>query len=129
MNAVKTIKTEPPLNLLREAGRLEFVLQRDKLEEAVTYAHRMIKVYRGASLNQRRKNGKNATYRRMYVEAAMSFRHLLRTNFLQRAASFYQPASGGPNDTHGFCYDADGKSVRIDGNWGRPYDFATGEFK
>ena len=76
------------MNFMREAERLELVLKRDGFEEAMTYLHRMYKVYRNAGIDRRKKYGRTDSYRALYVEGAYSFRHLLRTNFLLHAEKF-----------------------------------------
>lgn len=62
------------MNKLAELERLRFVINRDGAEIALKYARDMIRVYRLAA---RQPNLK--FYRFKYVEAAYSFRHLLRT--------------------------------------------------
>lgn len=77
-------------NAMCEADRLRFVVGRDGAEEARAFAKRTIKVYMAASLATRKRKGDNTyagsrthPYREKFVEAAYSFRHLLRTNFVE----------------------------------------------
>lgn len=64
-------------DLNRERKRLSFILERDGAPEAIVYAKRMIKIYRAAA-RDRRRLGRRDPFRFPYVEAAVSFRHLLR---------------------------------------------------
>lgn len=77
-------------NAMYEADRLRFMLGRDGADEARAFAKRTIKVYLAASLATRKNKvdgsysgSRSHPYREKFIEAAYSFRHLLRTNFIE----------------------------------------------
>lgn len=73
----------PKFNLSAEVGRLNLVRYRDGDAAARDFAKFLIKVYLGASLNTRNKfRHRKHPYRFIWIEGAMSARHLLRTGFV-----------------------------------------------
>jgi hypothetical protein len=63
---------------LYELDRYNFVVARDGLAEARAYAKRSVVTYLASARNRRIKYGKRDDYRALYLESAMSFRHILR---------------------------------------------------
>lgn len=66
------------MNPLYELKRYSFVWKRDGFPAAVSFAQQGILIYRTAARDRKLKHGRRDTYRRLYVESALSFRYLLR---------------------------------------------------
>lgn len=63
---------------------MKFLLSQVGLEAAEAKARENIKIYRSAALSLKLKHGQHANYRREFIEAALSFRFLLRIGFLRQ---------------------------------------------